>query len=167
MNNDIYAEWLVKRKPAPYAIPLKLLMIVFLVSSFLFIMLVPSIGCLLFLIASAVAYFGFRWLDVEYEYIFVTSELSIDRILGQQKRKRMIVIDVNQMEIMAPMEAHELEGFKNNPNVKKVDFSSRKADAKTYGIYYPGEDGKKLYIIEPNDQVIKAIRGVVPRKIIL
>ncbi len=167
MNHDVYAEWLVKRKPAPYAIPLKVLMITFLVSSFLFILLVPSIGCLLFLIAFAVAYFGFRRLDVEYEYIFVTTELSIDRILGRQKRKRMALIDVNQMELMAPMESHELSGFRGNPDVKKLDFSSGMPGAKTYGIYCTGEGGKRLYTVEPSEQILKAIRLAVPRKIIL
>lgn len=167
MNNDIYAEWLVKKKPEPYVLLLKVLMIAFFISSCLFIILVPTIGCLMFLISTALLYFVYRRLDVEYEYIFVTTELSIDRILGQLSRKRKAVIDVTAMEIMAPIEASELKGFMVNPHVKKIDYSSKKANAKKYGIYAPGADGKIIYIVEPSEQMLRAIRSAAPRKVIL
>lgn len=167
MNGDIYAEWLIKKKPESYVKLLKVLMIAFFAIGVAFLLLVPAIGFVVFALSAGLLFFGYKRLDVEYEYIFVTTELSIDRILGQTSRKRKVLIDVTKMEIMAPMDSHELKGFMANPHVKKVDYSSKMPDAKTYGIYMSGSEGKVLYIIEPNEQILKAIRSVVPRKVIL
>ena len=46
------------------------------------------------LAAAAAAYFGSARLHVEYEYVFVTNELAIDRILSQRTRKRMKKLDM-------------------------------------------------------------------------
>ena len=87
MNEDAYAEWLVKRKDPPYAIPVKVLMVVILaVSVFLALATLP--GILLAVAAAVAAYLIFTNLSVEFEYLFVEGDLSIDRILAKTRRKR-------------------------------------------------------------------------------
>ena len=48
-----------------------------------------------------------------------------------------------------------------------VDFSSGKADANTYGIAYSDENGKFVYVIEPNDNLLKCMKSAAPRKVMI
>ena len=52
--------------------------------------------------------------DLEYEYIFVKGELDIDKIMGKSRRKRCVVVDLESTEIVAPLNSHALDSFKNN-----------------------------------------------------
>ena len=141
MNNDIYAEWLVKRKKSPLTVPFYIGIV------------------LLFLI-------GF-YASVISPFVFVTNELAIDRILSQRTRKRMKKLDIQKIEKMASMKSHEFDYIKGNNQVKVVDFSSGKADANTYGIAYSDENGKFVYVIEPNDNLLKCMKSAAPRKVMI
>ena len=166
MNNDIYAECLVKRKKSPWTIPFYLGIVILFLIGFYFSVVSPF-GFIALLAAAAAAYFGSMRLHVEYEYVFVTNELAIDRILSQRSRKRMKKLDMQKIEKMASMKSHEFDYVKGNNQVKVVDYSSGKADANTYGIAYSDENGKFVYIIEPNENLIKCMKSAAPRKVII
>ena len=68
---------------------------------------------------------------------------------------------------MASLNSHELDQINGNILVKLVDFSSGKADANTYGIAYSDENGKFVYVIEPNDNLLKCMKSAAPRKVII
>lgn len=68
---------------------------------------------------------------------------------------------------MASMKSHEFDYIKGNNQVKVVDFSSGKADANTYGIAYSDENGKFVYVIEPNDNLLKCMKSAAPRKVMI
>ena len=155
MNNDIYAEWLVKRKKSPLTVPFYIGIVLLFLIGF-YVSVISPFGFVALLAAAAAAYFGSARLHVEYEYVFVTNELAIDRILSQQK-----------IEKMASMKSHEFDYIKGNNQVKVVDFSSGKADANTYGIAYSDENGKFVYVIEPNDNLLKCMKSAAPRKVII
>ena len=166
MNNDVYAEWLVKRKTPGYAIFLKVGLILLVLVGIVISTLSPF-GFIALLLAVGAAYFGFRSLKVEYEYVFVTNELSIDRIQNQEKRKRMKAMDMNKIEIVAPFESHELDFTRNNPKIKTVDYSSQIPDHKKYGVVYSEDGNTFLYIFEPNEKLLHAMKLCAPRKIVM
>lgn len=166
MNNDIYAEWLVKRKKPPYTIPFYI-GVVLLVLVGLYLCLVSAFGFIGLLAAVAVGYFGSMHLHVEYEYVFVTNELSIDRILSQRTRKSMKKLEMQKVEKVAPMKSHEFDYVKGNNQVKVVDYSSGRPDAVTYGISYSDEKGRFVYVIEPNENLLKCMKSSAPRKVII
>ena len=91
-----------------------------------------------------------------YEYVFVTNELAIDRILSQRTRKRMKKLDIQKIEKMASMKSHEFDYIKGNNQVKVVDFSSGKADANTYGIAYLTRMASSYMLSIPNDNLLNA-----------
>ena len=100
MNNDIYAEWLVKRKKSPLTVPFYIgIVLLFLIGFYASV--ISPFGFVALLAAAAAAYFGSARLHVEYEYVFVTNELAIDRILSQRTRKRMKKLDIQKIEKMA------------------------------------------------------------------
>ena len=118
MNNDIYAEWLVKRKKSPLTVPFYIGIVLLFLIGF-YVSVISPFGFVALLAAAAAAYFGSA------RYI------------------------------------------KGNNQVKVVDFSSGKADANTYGIAYSDENGKFVYVIEPNDNLLKCMKSAAPRKVMI
>ena len=157
MNNDIYAEWLVKRKKSPLTVPFYIGIVLLFLIGF-YVSVISPFGFIALLAAAAAAYFGSARLHVEYEYVFVTNDLAIDS---------MKKLDIQKIEKMASMKSHEFDYIKGNNQVKVVDFSSGKADANTYGIAYSDENGKFVYVIEPNDNLLKCMKSAAPRKVMI
>ena len=46
-------------------------------------------------------YFIYQWTDVEYEYLYLDKEISIDKIMAKTKRKQVATLKVEKMEILA------------------------------------------------------------------
>ncbi|MCI6675669.1 MAG: DUF6106 family protein [Clostridiales bacterium] len=167
MNNDLYAEWIVKRQNGAKELGIKVALIALIVVGVFTVILFPTWGIFIAIAAIVLAVFGFQGLNVEYEYIFVTDELQITPILNQQRRrnKKRVSIDMQKVISVAPMNGHELDPYANNDKVKKVDFSSGVPDAKIYGIVVEEQGEKTLYKIEPNEKILQVMRNAAPRKV--
>ena len=160
MNDDNYVEWLVKRKDPAYAVPVKILMIVVCIFSVLSA-LQTVFGVIVMTIAGVATYFVFLNLSVEFEYLFAEGGLSVDRILGKAKRKKIF-----DCEIVAPADSFVLKDYEKQ-GMKIKDFSSGRKDAKVYAlIYQKGPDHFKV-LIEPNERMIGAMRRTFPRKLVM
>ncbi len=86
--SDSYVECLVKAKQPTWAKILKVLLIALTVLSclvmFVFIIFLPVA-----LAAGVGAYFLNMYTDLEYEYLYLDKELSVDKIMAKSKRKRV------------------------------------------------------------------------------
>ena len=160
--NDAYFEILVARKPSSM---LKIAQIatallagvsaVAMIMGFIWgILLTAAFGVACYLITLRNS--------VEYEYLYVDKELQIDRILGKSKRKRMETLDLNQLEMLAPIRSHELDGFRNRKG-EKVDYSS--GDETQDSMKYMLIVGDKQVIFEPTMELVKTIQMFAPRKV--
>lgn len=160
--NETYVEWLVKRKTPAYLTLLKMLFIMMTVC-FVLAGLIFSPALLIALLMGIAAYFITMNANLEYEYLYVDKELTVDKVMNKSKRKRVATFDVGKIEIMAPIKSHHLDSYKNR-NYKAVDYSSweEKQPDIRYVFYY---DGKQKVIFEPNEDMIKAIINVAPRKV--
>lgn len=109
------------------------------------------------------AVFLFPRLNVEYEYIFCDGQLDFDKIMGGNKRKNILKVDMEDMEICGPIKAGELAPFKN---LKTKDFSSRSADGSIYAaiVSIKGENYRILF--DPSKKMLEAMRMKSPRKMI-
>lgn len=160
--NETYVEWLVKRKTPVYLVFLKILFIMMTVCFFLAGMIfMPAF--LIAVLMGIAAYFITLNASLEYEYLYVDRELSVDKVMNQSRRKRIATFDIGKVEIMAPINSHQLDSYKNR-NYKAVDYSSweEKQPDVRYVFYY---DGQQKVIFEPNEEMIKAITNVAPRKV--
>lgn len=163
--NDTYVEQLVARKSNPAFSLLKYVVygitIVCAIMGLLgwFVLFIAAIVLVL------ISYFALPLLDVEYEYLYLSKEISIDKVIAKQRRKHAITIDLNKVTVIAPSNSHELDSYRNRPHVDK-DYSSKLPDAKTYIAAY--EDGENLTLVtfEPNEEMLKAIKMVFPRKVV-
>ena len=162
--NETYIELLIKKKTPLYLSLLKML------SSMLAICFL-AVGVILFMwqaliigvVIGIAAYFIYMNANLEYEYLYLDKELSIDKVMAKSKRKKVASFDMEKMEIMAPLNSYQLDSYRNR-NVKIVDYSSgeEKQPDLRYAFYY---DGKQKVIFEPNAEMVKAIQMIAPRKV--
>ena len=164
MNNDIYAEWLVKCKSPWYKIPYILAVIVL---SFVVIIftVANTWGIVAFAALIIAVMFTWRYLKIEYEYVFVTSELSIDAIYSQQMRKNRKRIDLNDVESIEPTNEEALKLRKEDKSIVFEDYSSRLSGAETYTITYTEEGKTHILVFEPNDKLLHAMWRAAPSKV--
>lgn len=164
MDNEAYAEWLVKRKSPAYAVPAKAVMIA-LCAVGLFLALSTMLGIIALVLAVAATYFVFRNLNVEFEYLFVTGQLSIDKIMGQSRRKKVWEGTMEEIQIIAPADSYVLKDYENS-NMKLLDFSTHEANAKVFGLIARkgGETVKILF--EPNEKMLRCFKMTSPRKVV-
>lgn len=162
--NESYVECMVARRTPVWQAFLKYLLV--------FLAAVVVLGGLLlsdFLILLAGillgvgAYFTILYTDLEFEYLYLDKEISVDKIMHQQKRKRVAVYSVDKIEILAPIRSYHLDGYKNR-QAKVLDYSSgvENQPDKRYVFFY---DGKEKIIIEPSEDFIKIVKNVAPRKV--
>lgn len=162
--SDAYVECLVKAKPSAVGKFLKYLLIMLTVV-LAFLMLGTGLF-ILFLLAVAAgvgAYFVNIYTDVEYEYLYLDRELTVDKVLAKTKRKRVAVYQLDRIEILAPIHSYHLDHFKNR-DVKVKDYGigyEDKPDLR-YAMYYEG--GEKI-ILNPSPELIKIMKNSAPRKV--
>lgn len=163
--SEVYVECLVKAKSSILLKLLKVVLICITVATGL-IGLMGIVEFLLFAIASAVAsYFVYMNADVEYEYLYVDKEITIDKVMAKSKRKKVGTYKVDRMEILAPINSYHLGDFKNRV-VKEKDYSVGPGEEpdKRYVLYYEG--GEKM-ILSPSAEMVTALRNVAPRKVFM
>lgn len=160
--NETYVEWLVKKKTPTYMALLRILSVMLTVC-FVLVGLAYVPALLVGIALGVGAYFIYMNSDLEYEYLYVDKELTVDKVMAKSKRKRVAVFDIGKMEILAPVKSWRLDNYKNRTD-KAVDYSSgeEKQPDTRYVMFY---NGKQKVIIEPNEELIKAIQMVAPRKV--
>lgn len=166
MMNDTYAEWLVKRKEPAYAWPLKVLMIFLCVVGFLAASMIGIIGIIILAVVAAGTYFVFQNLKIEFEYLYVTGQFSVDKIMNQQRRKKVMECAMEDIKIVAPEDSYLLKDH-STTNMKIVDASSKDPQAKKYALIYQSGSNTTKVIFEPNDKILQCLRYSAPRKVIL
>ena len=159
---DTYVEYLVARKPSVIMKFLKILLIMLTVV-FVLIGFMNFVGLIIAAAAAAGAYFVSLNADIEYEYLYLEREISVDKVMAKSRRKKVGTFSVEQMEIFAPLNSHRLDSYRNM-NTKTLDYSSGIADQpeRRYMMIY---NGNTKVILEPNEAMIKAVQSVAPRKV--
>lgn len=161
--SDTYVECLVKTKaPVIYKV-LQVLCIALTVVFAISMLFFSYIGLLLAVVAGVGAYFAGLQANVEYEYLYLDRELTVDKVMAQTKRKRVASYSLSRMEVVAPFHSYHLDNYKNR-QVRVRDFSigqELKPDLR-YAIYYEG--GEKI-VFSPSEELIKVMKNAAPRKV--
>ncbi len=163
--NDGYEEILVKRGKKPMDALLKgmtISAIVILVAlGILFVQpLFMMIGVIFGLLAY---YFILPNFDVEYEYLYISGDIDIDKIMARRKRKKVASYTKDNMEIMAPTGSDHLSSYLQNGKVK--DFTSSNPDIKTWTLVYSSEKAQDIVELELTDEIAQDMRRYAPRKV--
>ena len=161
--NDTYVECLVKAKQPIWFKFLQVVLVALTVIFGLAMFLFGPVPLIIAAVCGVGAYFVNLLTDLEYEYLYLDRELVIDKIMAKSKRKRVATYSVDRMEIVAPVKSYHLDSYKNR-SVKVKDYSigeELKPDLR-YAIYYEG--GVKI-LLNPSEELVKAIKNVAPRKV--
>lgn len=162
---DSYIEILVKRRSKAYHALIKG---VFLFLTFLLIVLGLMSRSFLFLIFGILfgvaTYYINMELDIEYEYLYVNGELTIDKIMGKSKRKSCLTIDMGKIEIVAPEKSWHLSEYENK-KCPVTDYSSGEEEKEIYALFYREGNVLAKLLFEPNDTMIQTMRQMGPRKV--
>ena len=160
--SDSYVECLVKAKQPTWAKILKVLLIALTVLSclvmFVFIIFLPVA-----LAAGVGAYFLNMYTDLEYEYLYLDKELSVDKIMAKSKRKRVGTYSLDRMEVFAPVYSYHLDNFKNR-QVKEKDYSIGEV-LQPDGRYAMDYEGGEKILLSPNEELVKVLKNMAPRKV--
>ncbi|MCM1267183.1 MAG: DUF6106 family protein [Bacteroidales bacterium] len=160
--SETYVECLVARKGSTLIRFSKILFIMLTVV-FVIIGMVFVPGFLVAIVTGVAAYFSYMNADIEYEYLYLDREVSVDKVMAKSRRKRVGSYDLEKMEIFAPLNSHRLDSYKNR-QLKTLDYSSGIA-AQPEKRYMMIWNGDTKIILEPNAEMIKAIQGISPRKV--
>ena len=163
--NESYVECMVARKSSPMMNVLKYIIYIltglsavgFLAGTVLFLVPLVIFGLLSFFVVP-----GF---DLEFEYLYCDREITIDKIMSKQKRKTVRNLELSKMECICPINSHQLDPYKSR-NLKISDYSSKNPDAKIWVLVYKEQADEELIGLEPNEELLKAIKSIYPRKVI-
>lgn len=163
--NETYAEQLIKRKTPAYAyIVTGILAAVTAVTVFL-ALTTGVLAVILMFAAGFVTYLSYRNTHVEFEYLFVSGQLSIDKILGKSKRKKAFECGMEEVQIIAPADSYVLNDYKNIS--KTLDFSSHMEHARCYAVIVQSQGAYTKVMFEPDEKMIKCFRQTSPRKVVV
>ncbi len=161
--NQLYAEAGVKKKDTAASMGLRLLVIFGIIVGFLCLFLGQVLG-IVGVVLIVGMFYVYPKLNVEYEYVFVDGQLDFDRISGKAKRKNLLRIDFEQVEIMAPMSSHALDSY-TQVKLEVKNFSSGDKESKPYAIIANVENKKLKILFEPNEKMLSMIKQKSPRKL--
>lgn len=160
--SESYVEVMVKKETTMMGKLLSLVVTFLIIFSIVLFVMTFNPMMLIFVILFGVAMYFVRMnTNLEYEYLYVDKELSIDKIMNKTKRKKVTKISMDRMEVIAPIGSYHLDDYKNRLG-KTADYSSGKADAKRYLVVY---EGQKSVIIEPGEEMLRMIKNIAPRKV--
>lgn len=160
---DSYVECLVSQKTPAVKILLKFL---FPVLTVLFFVAAPLVGLPALVMAvgcGVLSYFMRLEASVEYEYLYADREISIDKIRAKEKRKNADKIEIDKMEILAPVKSWHLDAY-SNKNLKLKDYSigyEEQPDRRYVLIY----EGGVKFLLSPSPAFVEAIKNIAPRKV--
>lgn len=163
--SDLYTEVMVEKRFTGKDMAIKVLLIFLTVFTAVVGLVLMPLALIVAIVLGVIDYIFIPRLSVEYEYLYVNGELDIDKIFSKAKRKKGGRYDLGKMEIMAPVNSHQLDSYRNNTNIKTVDYSSGKPDAKVYAVIISTDKELQRVLFEPNEVMLKDIRSKMPRKV--
>lgn len=160
--NEVFIEQLIKRKSTWKSAVAKVALGFFTVLVFVATMVIPF-ALVLGILMVILDVYVFKMFDLEFEYTYIKGELSVDKIMGKERRKKAASFDLSQLEIVAPTDSYLLDSFRNPSKV--YDFTSLEPDNKVYAMVLHGNNGYVKVLFEPNGEILSAMRDAHPRKI--
>lgn len=162
--NESYKELLVKKDKGAKEAMLRVACVIPTVLAALLVFLTGNmIVFIIVIVLGVLDYFVFQWTDIEYEYLYLDKEITVDKIMAKTRRKRVTTVDVDKVEIIAPEKSHQLDSYRNR-QAKVMDFSAGHdlPEQKLYWVFY---EGNQKILMNFTEDFVKTIKGIAPRKV--
>lgn len=165
--NELYTEKAVKKgqdmKDALIKCGIVTVDVMLFVCGFLFL---SSAAIFAGVVAVALTIYFFPLMKVEYEYIFCDGQFDFDKIMGGNKRKNLLKIDMDDSEVIAPLGSHALDGYTYQKlEVKK--YTSGDKNAKVYALVGKDKKNRMVKILfEPSEKMLSFAKQKSARKVV-
>lgn len=165
--SDLYSEFLVKKESTAKDAIVKYGLIVLTILAAGAGLFISPLLLVLAIALGVACYFVIPRTDLEYEYLFVNGEFDIDMVMAKSKRKKVMSVNLSEADLIAPLNSHKMDYYNGNSRMKTLDYSSGNPEHKRFAIIMKagGENGR--IIIEPDDEMAKAIKNSAPSKVFL
>lgn len=100
---------------------------------------------------------------IEYEYLYCDDVMIIAKIINKSKRKNMAKIEAENMELVAPVGAKELEQYKQLPI---RDFASAGKKGQLYVMVTTLQKKKVRILFEPSDKLLYCFKMKLGTRIV-
>lgn len=94
----------------------------------------------------------------EYEYLLVSDELDIAVVKNKCKRKKLATYALSELQCMAPVRSHKLDGFHSNPQLKVRDYSSGNPEHHIYSMIFASQGMLQEVKVEPSEAMLNEVR---------
>lgn len=158
--DEVFVEQIVKRRISISGILLRMLFIFLTLAGLMSMMILGMLGFTIAILLGYATYLVWAYTSVEYEYSFLNGELSVDKIIGQRKRKSIANYDIKEAEIVAPLVSDAVVRASGNAIIK--DYSTRTNNNDVYAMIINNSNGKLKVVFEPNEKVLEAMYHVRP-----
>ncbi len=168
MNYRIVQQ--VKRKPKKMSGVLRKVMILFAI---LFVALGIMIhqGFMLAGFLSAGLYFVYDvFSQKEYEYVLEDGIFEISVILGKRYRKTAHILEVKDIEVVAPNWHDKVAAYRKNGGsirLPKYDYTSYEEDTPYYTMIVTENREKIKLLLDLNEETLRLLKKMYPEKIFL
>lgn len=158
-------EQLISRKGTSLVMLMKVMTILgAAILSFISFALLLYYGLVFSLLIIYFASYVLKMSDIEYEYLLVNNEFTIDVIYGKRKRKHCCSFDVKDAEVFAPLESDKVKQYLDNNNISGKDYTSGDENGNIYVMVVKSEGKLIKVFIEPNEKLFDGIKTYIPRK---
>ena len=96
---------------------------------------------------------------IEYDYLYMGSEIEIDAVLNQSKRVRKMVIQMDNVKAIAPEHSHALDRFTSQGSIAVKDFTDGDTDKTHYVLIMEEKNRMIKVVLEPNQHMVDMLRA--------
>ncbi|QNK40919.1 DUF6106 family protein [Caproicibacter fermentans] len=161
---DIFVEQLIKKK---FGIKDYLFIFGIIVLGIILVLLsviiLPPIAILVLAGVCYGAYYLITSRSLEFEYSVTNGDITVDKIIYQRKRKRVISVDAHTVEEMGKYDAQKL---REKSFASRIVASEREDGSGAW--YFCARDsklGNVLVVFSPDEKTLTAIRPFLPRQV--
>ena len=162
--SDSYIELLVRQRTGKIVKAVRVVLIALAVACLILGLFGAPTMFLIGMVLGVAGYLLYLNTELEFEYLFMSKELTVDRIKAKSRRKRVMEFDMQRVEIVAPENSHRLDSYKNR-NMKVMNFSTGNHGEIPYVMIYNGGQEMVKVMLEPNPDLTKCFEMTIPRKI--
>ena len=139
----------------------KIMTIVLFVIACILLLLSTFVSPLLFFLPAILVMVLWVWQgffsNVEFEYTYFDGDLRFAKIKNKAKRKKIADINMEDVVILAPKGDRGGYKYESDKNLKCINLTSGRADAKVYELIVKNEEGFMRIEFEPDEEMLNAM----------
>ena len=167
--NDVFVEYMVKKRMSAKDIALSIFLVVVALSLFVFcVFFAPMflgefafLGAIVGVAVIYLAYYLVSSMNIEYEFIVTNGEIDVDKIIARKKRQRLVTANARVFEAFG--DYNPLDHVDKTYTSRVFACVSEYAPAK-FAVFTHVSLGKTLLVFTPDDRTVEALKKFIPLK---